>query len=109
MQVMPFWIDLIGTPEHNLFHLRTNLRYGCLILRHYLDIERGNLARALGRYNGSLGQPGYPSLVQAAWKKAWQYEDGIPAEAGLRTVANRPHDTIKTQPEAAVTTTVLRR
>lgn len=73
MQVMPFWIDLIGTKDHNLFHLRTNLRYGCLILRHYLDMERGNLTRALGRYNGSLGQLWYPNLVQSAWKGTWQY------------------------------------
>jgi soluble lytic murein transglycosylase-like protein len=109
MQVMPFWTDLIGTQEHNLFHLRTNLRYGCLILRHYLDIERGNLTRALARYNGSLGQLAYPTLVQTAWKRAWQYDDGLPVEAGLRTVANRPQDTIKARPEAAVTTTVLRR
>lgn len=66
MQVMPFWVDLIGTPEHNLFHLRTNLRYGTVILRHYLDIEQGDLVRALGRYNGSLGDPTYPNLVFAA-------------------------------------------
>ena len=77
MQVMPFWIGVIGTQEHNLFHLRTNLRYGCLILRHYLDIERGNLTRALGRYNGSLGQLWYPAMVQNAWK-SWQYA-GAPA------------------------------
>ena len=60
MQVMPFWIKLIGNNEHNLFNLRTNLRYGCVILRHYLDIEKGDLYRALGRYNGSLGRPEYP-------------------------------------------------
>jgi soluble lytic murein transglycosylase-like protein len=73
MQVMPFWIGLIGSEEHNLFHLRTNLRYGCLILRHYLDMERGNLTRALERYNGSLGQSWYPDLVQKAWTSAWRY------------------------------------
>lgn len=73
MQVMPFWVGVIGTKEHNLFHLRTNLRYGCLILRHYLDIERGDLTRALGRYNGSLGQLWYPDMVQRAWKSAWHY------------------------------------
>ena len=71
MQVMPFWTRSIGTQEHNLFHLRTNLRYGCTILRHYLDIEKGNLYRALGRYNGSLGKPEYPNLVRAAWHKHW--------------------------------------
>lgn len=69
MQVMPFWLDLIGQREGNLFHLRTNLRYGCIILRHYLDIEKGDLYRALGRYNGSLGKPEYPNLVKAAWQK----------------------------------------
>ena len=51
---------LIGTPDQNLFHLRTNLRYGCTILRHYLDLENGDVYRALGRYNGSLGRPEYP-------------------------------------------------
>jgi soluble lytic murein transglycosylase-like protein len=71
MQVMPFWVDLIGAKDHNLFHLRTNLRYGCTILRHYLDIERGDLYRALGRYNGSLGQAEYPNMVLGAWKRNW--------------------------------------
>jgi soluble lytic murein transglycosylase-like protein len=73
MQVMPFWIKVIGGREDNLFHLRTNLRYGCVILRHYLDIERGNLFRALGRYNGSLGKAEYPSLVERAWQRDWNY------------------------------------
>jgi len=73
MQVMPFWIKVIGRNEDNLFHLRTNLRYGCTILRHYLDIEQGDLYRALGRYNGSLGQPEYPNLVRGAWQKQWAY------------------------------------
>jgi len=73
MQVMPFWIDVIGRKGDNLFHLRTNLRYGCTILRHYLDIEKGDLFRALGRYNGSLGQAEYPNLVRAAWQKNWSY------------------------------------
>jgi soluble lytic murein transglycosylase-like protein len=71
MQVMPFWVKSIGTREHNLFHLRINLRYGCTILRHYVDMEKGNLYRALGRYNGSLGQAAYPNLVKAAWHKHW--------------------------------------
>ncbi len=73
MQVMPFWVKSIGNKDHNLFHLRLNLRYGCTILRHYLDIEHGDLYRALGRYNGSLGKPQYPNLVVGAWKKNWQY------------------------------------
>ncbi len=73
MQVMPFWVKLIGRGDDNLFHLRTNLRYGCTILRHYLDIEKGDLFRALGRYNGSLGRAEYPNLVHGAWQKQWSY------------------------------------
>jgi soluble lytic murein transglycosylase-like protein len=73
MQVMPFWTKLIGGAEHNLFHLRTNLRYGCVILRHYLDRENGDLFRALGRYNGSLGRSEYPSAVSASMRR---YEAG---------------------------------
>lgn len=73
MQVMPFWVNVIGRHNDDLFHLRTNLRYGCTILRHYLDIEQGDLYRALGRYNGSLGQAAYPNLVRAAWYKQWSY------------------------------------
>ena len=69
MQVMPFWVREIGASGQNLFHLSTNLRYGCTILRHYLDMENGDLYRALGRYNGSLGKPEYPNLVRAAWRK----------------------------------------
>ena len=71
MQVMPFWIGLVGTPDQDLFHLRTNLRYGCNILRLYLDQEKGDLFRALGRYNGSVGQSEYPSMVVSAWKHHW--------------------------------------
>ncbi|MBW7862213.1 MAG: lytic transglycosylase domain-containing protein [Rhodocyclaceae bacterium] len=73
MQVMPFWVGVIGRKDDNLFHLRTNLRYGCTILRHYLDIEKGDLFRALGRYNGSLGKPTYPNLVRTAWERDWHY------------------------------------
>jgi len=68
MQVMPFWVKLIGSDDQNLFHLRTNLRYGCVILRFYLDRESGDLFRALGRYNGSLGSAEYPNAVAAAMK-----------------------------------------
>jgi len=74
MQVMPFWVGLIGKKSDNLFNLRTNLRYGCVILRHYLDIEGGNLSRALGRYNGSLGKPEYPNLVLRAMRASWRYD-----------------------------------
>jgi soluble lytic murein transglycosylase-like protein len=74
MQVMPFWVKLIGTSEHNLFHLRTNLRYGCTILRHYLDIEKGDLFRALGRYNGTLGKADYPNRVIRTWHGNFRYD-----------------------------------
>jgi soluble lytic murein transglycosylase-like protein len=74
MQVMPFWVKSIGTPDQNLFHLRTNLRYGCTILRHYLAIENGDYYRALGRYNGSVGKPEYPNLVLASWHGSWSYD-----------------------------------
>ncbi len=71
MQVMPFWVNQIGAKGHNLFHLRTNLRYGCTILRFYLDMEKGDLYRALERYNGSLGNTTYPARVRRAWEKHW--------------------------------------
>ena len=81
MQVMPFWVRLIGTPDQNLFQLRTNLRYGCTILRHYLDVENGDVYRALGRYNGSVGQPEYPMAVMAAMKR-YQHEAPAVRTAG---------------------------
>lgn len=71
MQVMPFWLDEIGRPNDNLFHIDTNLRMGCTILRYYLDMEKGNLFRALGRYNGSLGKAKYPNKVITALKDIW--------------------------------------
>jgi hypothetical protein len=74
MQVMPFWVKLIGSEGDNLFHLRTNLRYGCTILRHYLDIEKGDLYRALGRYNGSLGRATYPTRVHNVWQADWPWD-----------------------------------
>ncbi len=75
MQVMPFWARLIGNgdPAH-LFHMQTNLRFGCVIMRHYLDIERGNVSMALGRYNGSRGRSEYPDLVFAA-RRRWESPD----------------------------------
>jgi len=76
MQVMPFWSRLIGSTDHNLFNLRTNLRYGCVILRHYLDTENGDYFRALGRYNGSLGRAEYPNAVLGA---AGRYRFDAPA------------------------------
>ena len=75
MQVMPFWARLIGDGDpRRLFHMQTNLRFGCVILRHYLDIEQGDLFMALGRYNGSRGRPQYPNAVFAAWKSRWHYD-----------------------------------
>jgi soluble lytic murein transglycosylase-like protein len=71
MQVMPFWVKELGSPDHNLFTQRINLRYGCTILRHYLDRENGNIANALGRYNGSLGKPDYPNRVLKALRERW--------------------------------------
>ncbi|MCD6026245.1 MAG: soluble lytic murein transglycosylase-related regulatory protein [Solimicrobium sp.] len=74
MQVMPFWTNVIGDSNaQKLFHVTTNLRYGCSILRMYLDMESGNLFLALGRYNGSRGQADYPNKVLAAWK-TWEYK-----------------------------------
>jgi soluble lytic murein transglycosylase-like protein len=74
MQVMPFWTTVFKRPRDNLFNLRVSLRYGCVILRHYLDIEKGDYFRALGRYNGSLGRPEYPNAVHAAWQGPWKYD-----------------------------------
>lgn len=73
MQIMPFWARVIGDGDSSkLFHMQTNLRFGCVILRHYLDRENGNLFLALGRYNGSRGKAEYPNAVLAAARK-WGY------------------------------------
>jgi len=71
MQVMPFWKAELGRPEDNLIDLATNLRYGCTILKYYLDLEKGDLRRALARYNGSLGSHRYPDKVQDYWYRYW--------------------------------------
>jgi soluble lytic murein transglycosylase-like protein len=71
MQIMPFWLDEIGRPNDNLLHIETNLRYGCTILKFYLDKENGDLRRALGRYNGSLGKRKYPNKVIDKLSKKW--------------------------------------
>ncbi len=74
MQIMPFWTRVIGDADPGkLFHMQTNLRFGCVILRHYLDRERGDLFMALGRYNGSRGKPQYPNAVFGA-KRAWEFK-----------------------------------
>lgn len=72
MQVMPFWVKEIGRPEDNLFVMDTNLRYGCTILRHYLNVEKGNVSKALARYNGSVGKWWYPNRVLKAYRQRWQ-------------------------------------
>jgi soluble lytic murein transglycosylase-like protein len=80
MQVMPFWTRVIGDSDASkLFHMQTNLRFGCVILRHYVDRERGDLFMALGRYNGSRGKPQYPNAVFSA-VKAWGFDQPSPAE-----------------------------
>lgn len=74
MQVMPFWTGVVGDHDRSkLFHMQTNLRYGCAILRMYLDMEKGDLFLALGRYNGSRGKPEYPNAVLSAWKR-WEFD-----------------------------------
>jgi soluble lytic murein transglycosylase-like protein len=78
MQVMPFWTRVIGHGDpSSLFHMQTNLRFGCVILRHYLDRENGDLFMALGRYNGSRGRPQYPNAVFAA-ARIWEWKETGP-------------------------------
>ncbi|HQT07434.1 MAG TPA: lytic transglycosylase domain-containing protein [Polaromonas sp.] len=73
MQVMPFWTRVIGDGDAGkLFHMQTNLRFGCVILRHYLDREKGDLFLGLGRYNGSRGKAAYPDAVLGA-RKQWEF------------------------------------
>jgi soluble lytic murein transglycosylase-like protein len=75
MQIQPFWSHVIGDSDPaRLFHMQTNIRFGCVILRHYLDRERGDTYMALGRYNGSRGKPQYPNAVYAAAKN-WVHQD----------------------------------
>ena len=71
MQVMPFWLKEIGRPQDNLFHISTNLRMGCTILRYYIDMEQGDLRHALERYNGSRGQRHYPDRVLDRLSRKW--------------------------------------
>jgi soluble lytic murein transglycosylase-like protein len=82
MQVMPFWTRLIGDGDAGrLFHMQTNLRFGCAILRHYLERERGDLFLALGRYNGSRGMKAYPDSVFAA-QRHWRWDEAPARPAG---------------------------
>ncbi len=71
MQIMPFWLDEIGRPEDNLFHIQTNIRFGCTILSYYLERENGDMYRALARYNGSVGKRWYPRRVYKALNSRW--------------------------------------
>ncbi|CAM3566073.1 lytic transglycosylase domain-containing protein [Parendozoicomonas haliclonae] len=71
MQIMPFWRKEIGREDDNLTELETNIRYGTTILSYYLKIEKGNLSRALARYNGSLGKTWYPERVMVRWERFW--------------------------------------
>ena len=98
MQVMPFWVKELGEPGQNLFHERTNLRYGCTILRHYLERERGNLANALGRYNGSLGQADYPNRVQRALRERWALSAQAVAGTGFAPVVASSSDFLLMRP-----------
>ncbi len=71
MQIMPFWLNEIGRPDDNLMQIETNLRFGCTILKYYMDMEKGDMIRALGRYNGSLGQRKYPNKVLDKLRLKW--------------------------------------
>jgi soluble lytic murein transglycosylase-like protein len=85
MQVMPFWTDVLSRGgSRELFEPRVNIRYGCLILRHYLDLEKGDLDRALGRYNGSLGKMTYPNLVYDRLGRNWGYSYVEPPKSAPR-------------------------
>ena len=111
MQVMPFWVDVLGERGHNLFDMRLNIRYGCVILRHYLDIEQGNLFRALGRYNGSLGRPEYPNLVMGAWRQ-WMVEPAAPNGPNIQTTTASARDAprgLVTAPQSRTPTAAMAR
>lgn len=72
MQIMPFWKNEIGSDSDNLIDMKTNIRYGCTILRHYLDRAKGDWSEALARYNGSYGKTWYPEKVMLAWERHWR-------------------------------------
>ena len=89
-QVMPFWARLIGDGDaRKLFNMQANIRYGCVVLRHYLDRENGDLFRALGRYNGSLGRSDYPNMVLGAWKR-WEYQPQLAPPSLPKVASNKP-------------------
>jgi soluble lytic murein transglycosylase-like protein len=102
MQVMPFWTRVIGDRDpKKLFHMQTNLRYGCSILRLYLDQEKGDLFLALGRYNGSRGRAEYPDAVLSAWKR-WEYVHTASASSAPQA---KPQAQIQPYPESPTPTT----
>ncbi len=91
MQVMPFWSRSIGNGDaSSLFHTQANIRFGCVILRHYLDRERGDLFMALGRYNGSRGRAEYPNMVTAAWR-TWKVADALLGGPAAVRLADSAH------------------
>ncbi|MDO4230651.1 MAG: lytic transglycosylase domain-containing protein [Lautropia sp.] len=101
MQVMPFWTKVIGDGNaDHLFNRRVNIRYGCVILRHYLDIEKGDLFMALGRYNGSRGRAKYPDAVFAAWKR-WRLQPPS-GQAGDLPVSPAPSNPSSSSPQPSL-------
>ena len=97
---MPFWTRTIGDGDvRKLFHMQTNLRYGCIILRHYIDRENGNLFLALGRYNGSRGRDPYPSAVLNAWKN-WEFKDASMSASALPSNVSQAENAAKNNSSA---------
>ena len=106
---MPFWARLIGDGDAGrLFHMQTNLRFGCVILRHYLDRESGDLYLALGRYNGSRGKPEYPNAVFGA-RRAWEFSPALSAASGQgrpRPSARAPSTPSRASTRSTVSSTI---
>lgn len=88
MQVMPFWVDLVGDSKQSLFDVETNIRYGCTILRYYIQVENGSLSKALARYNGSSGKTWYPELVYQAHRRYWMASPILTIESGELVYVN---------------------
>jgi soluble lytic murein transglycosylase-like protein len=88
MQIMPFWRAELGRPLDNLTEVETNIIYGTTILAHYLEVSRGDLVEALGRYNGSRGRLRYPELVIGAWRKQWRHKSSSELPELLSSCAN---------------------
>ena len=105
MQIMPFRTDLIADGDaRKLFEMRTNIRMGCVILRHYLDLEKGDVYMALGRYNGSRGKPEYPNAVTAAWKHNWAWEPEKTPDKAPAKPPERPRTALGTSTGTATVT-----